>query len=251
MYHVLVRQALLVLMFCLLNGGNNCVAASINGELDWQVPILGVFRVPASFQATEVPDIQKIVDSQTVGLAAENNLPSTDLPLADAKDKLKSAQMDIAAYQLTMNDGQSYHLAWLIAVRDRIALDEATLCYFDRPLNIEQRAAAIMMQDKWNQNIDAMQYQDPRIGFGIKVVGLDQIDLGNISGKQAYAAGARFIVSYQEFILPIYIRCWIFNVGGNGGAMLLLTTDSERSFWTPILNSMMSTLRPLPMIKNK
>lgn len=241
-----VAKFLLPLMLCLLVSVSNCEAASISGERNWQIPFLGVFRVPAAFQIAEIPDLQTIVDAQTAGLAAVNKVPAAGLPLAGVKAKPQSVRMDIAAYQLTMNDGQSYRQAWLVAVRDRMALEAEALYYFDRPLNVEQRVSAIMMQDKWNQHLEMLQYQDEKTGFGIRIVGFDQLDLGNISGKQAYAAGVRFLINYQEFMIPLYARGWIFNAGGNGGAVLLLTTDSERSFWTPILNSMMSTLQLLP-----
>jgi hypothetical protein len=116
-------------------------------------------------------------------------------------------------------------------------------------LNIEQRVAAIMMQDTLKKNLDNLQYQDPTTGVGLKVLEFDQFDLGNVSGKQAYAGGIRFLVNYQDFLFPFYLRCWVFNAGGYGAAVLLVTTDGERAFWTPVMNSMIPTLRPLPPVK--
>ncbi|MDF2500041.1 MAG: hypothetical protein K0Q77_755 [Anaerosporomusa subterranea] len=243
MTRIWAKLILLTLVLSLLT--NICFAASLSGEKNWQVPILGIFRAPQEFMAAEFPDVKKNIDSQKVKLDSK-----LELPMANAEDKLKPDRVDFTAYQLTMNDGQAYHLAWLVAVRDRVALDPQTLAYFDNPLNIEQRVAAVMMQDKLHQNLDTMQYTDPTTGMGLKVLDFDQFDLGNISGKQAYAGGVRFLINYQDFLFPLYARCWIFNAGGYGTAVLLVTTDSERAFWTPVLNSMMSTLRPLPPVKS-
>jgi hypothetical protein len=91
-----------------------------------------------------------------------------------------------------------------------------------------------------------MRYIDSTTGIGLKVLDFDPFDFGNISGKQAYAGGARFLINHQDFLFPLYARCWLFNASGYGAAVLLFTTDSERNFWTPVLNSMMPTLRPLP-----
>lgn len=233
-------KLIFICLMLLISGGS--VSAATN-EKDWQVPVLGVFRVPQEFMAAEFPDLKKMIDSQKGKLDAQ-----AALPIPNAKDKLNPDRLDFAAYQLTMNDGQAYHLAWLVVLRDRVELDKETAVFFDKPLDIEQRVSAILAQDKLSQNLDKMQYNDPS-GFGIKVLGFDEFDFGKIAGKQAYAGGVRFLFNYQDFLFPFYARGWIFNSSGHGAAVLLVCTDSERLFWTPVLNNALTTIRPLPTKK--
>jgi hypothetical protein len=230
------RLIILGLTLVLFSGSAGAQA----GEKDWQVPVLGKLRVPQDFIAVEFPDLKQVLDEQKARLEANGKLP-----IPNAKEKLNPERVDFAAYQLTMNDGQAYHLAWLVVIRDREPLDQNMAAYFDKPLNIEQRVAAIMTQDELSRNLDKMQYSDPS-GFGVKVLGFDQFDFNNISGKQAYAGGARLLFNYKEFLFPVYMRGWIFNNGGHAAAALLVSTDSERAFWMPVLNSALLTLQPAP-----
>lgn len=223
--------------FILLSGS----AAAQSGEKDWLVPVLGKLRVPQEFMAAEFPDLKQVLDEQKDKLDAGRNLP-----IPNAKEKFNPERVDFAVYQLTMNDGQAYHLAWLVVIRDQEKLDKDMAVYFDKPLNIEQRVTAIMTQDELSRNLDKMQYSDPS-GFGVKILGFDQFDFNSIGGKQAYAGGARILINYKEFLFPLYMRGWIFNTGGHAAAALLLATDSERMFWTPVLNSALLTLQPAPV----
>lgn len=236
------------LVFCtlvltLVTFGVGCTSGS-DSEKEWQIPTFGVFRVPQEFMAAEFPNVKKILDSQKEKL---NN--QAEIPIPDVKERLHPDRFDITAYQLTLNDGQAYHLAWLVLVRDRVALDPQAAQYFDTPLTIEQRVAAIMMQDSLSQNLDKMYYNDPKSGLGLKLLEFDPFDFGAISGKQFYAGGARFLFNYQDFLFPLYMRCWIVNASNHGAAVLLVTTDGERSFWTPVLNSILPTLRPVALSK--
>lgn len=224
-------------VFILLSGS----AATQASEKDWLVPILGKLRVPQEFMAAEFPDLKQVLDAQKDKLDADGKLP-----IPNAKEKLNPERVDFAAYQLTMNDGQAYHLAWLVVVRDQEKLDKEMAVYFDKPLNIEQRVTAIMTQDELSRNLDKMQYSDPS-GFGVKLLGFDPFDFNSISGKQAYAGGARILINYKEFLFPLYMRGWIFNTGGHAAVALLVTTDSERMYWTPVLNSALLTLQPAPV----
>ena len=217
------------------------MAAAAANDKDWQVPVLGVFRVPYEFMAAEFPDLKQMLESQKEMLDSQ-----AEISIPHAREKLHPEQIDFAAYQLTMNDGQAYHLAWLLVLRDRSIMDSQDAMYFDQPLNIEQRVSMIMLQDTLRQNIDQMQYQDPMSGFGLKVLEFDQIALENKGPKHLYAAGVRLLVNYQKFLFPVYARGWVFSSDNRLAAVMLLCTDSERIFWTPMLNTVIATQRPLP-----
>lgn len=238
MNRTVIRLILFTTLFLFAAGG----IAAADGVKEWQVPTLGIFRVPQEFMAAEFPDLKKMIDSQKDKLGSQLD-SQAELPIPEAKEKLNPDRIEFSIYQLTMNDGQAYHLAWLVAMRDKQPLDEKTAVYFDKALNIEQRAAAIMMQDTLAQNLDQMQYNDPKTGFGIKVLEFDSFDFIRISGKQGYAGGLRFLMNYQDFVFPMYMRGYVFSAQRHAAAILLITTDSERTFWTPVLNSIIPSLR--------
>ena len=238
-------KRLILTMVLLLLFSNVGLAASISGMKTWQVPIVGVFRAPQEFMASEFAELKKAIDSQ------KDKLDTQSVPIPEAKERLDPNRVDYTAYQMTMNDRQAYHLAWLLVMRDRMPLDPQTIIYFEKPLTIEQRAAVIMAEDTLRQTLDKMQYTDPQSGAGIRLLELDSFEFGQIGGKRGYAAGARFLINYKDFVFPIYTKCWLFNAGGYGAAALLITTDSERAFWTPVMNSVLATYQTLDSLKKK
>lgn len=235
----LIRPMLLALLYAALTASLT-FAAPLDGQKDWQIPSIGTFSVPQEFKAAEFPDLKKLIDQQKDKLDAQ-----AKLPIPETDEKLRPEQFDFSVYQLTMNDGQAYHLAWLMVVRDRNVLDEKMAAYFDRSPSIEQKVASIMLQDNLGQNLDKMQYNDAKSGIGFKVLEFDPFDFFRVAGKQAYAGGLRFIVNYQDFLFPFYLKGYAFSVQNHAAAVILVTTDSERAFWLPVVNNIVLSLRPV------
>lgn len=224
----------------LVTSADTCWADDMSNEKDWVVPVLGVFKVPKGFMAAEFSDLTKRLDSQKDKFQAKAPV----LPIPQKQGKPVSAKPDVAAYQLTMDDGQAYHLAWLVAVRDTVPLDPAAAEYFNKPLNIQQKVSAVLAHDSIIQTLDKMQYTDPATGAGVKLLELDPLAFQTLNGLQTYGCGARFLITYQNFIFPFYAKGYIFSVNNQSAAIFLITTDSERAFWSPVLQEVFPTLRP-------
>jgi len=65
-----------------------------------------------------------------------------------------------------------------------------------------------------------------------------------LQGKQAYAGGVRILLKYQDMIFPLYARGYVFSLDNRVGAIILLTSDSERHYWSSMMNDIFISLVP-------
>lgn len=216
----LVRQ-FLVTMVCVLVISGSVMAAPTK----WQIPLLGTVSVPAGFNATEISSLN---DKNTIGV---NN------KLSGAFSNL-SKQTQGNFYYLTMDDGNAYHMAILAVMREVVPIASNPSSWYFYP-NDNQRQ---MLQTEFNKFVEQPEFTvSPEMS--IKLLGLDTFELGKIGGKESISCGARFLLKQDKFFVPVYVNGWMFNAKNHGAAVVLITTDSDRQFWNPVMGNILNSLK--------
>ncbi len=238
----IVFIAIFVLIFTAGNGP--CLAA----QADWNISFIGAFQRPEGMHVAEFKDVKKMLDHQVApkmkGVKTEK-LPEGQKDLDKVTGVMK--EMDMAAYQLTIDDGDGYHQAYMLAMRLHQNLGEAE-GFFQQEIPDQQKQQVADMIGQVNGNLEKLAFYDPKSQFGARLLGLMPVQYLSVEGRQAYSVGARVMFQAEEFWFPLSARAYVFAVGNQMACVVMMTTDSERSFWDRIFQEMIPTLQSVPSV---
>jgi len=154
----------LFMVLAMFANTGECKNSNSQGNPNWSVPMLGVFKVPPGFHVAEIKGLKQLIESHKDKI----DMPNKNLGLPTDK-ALALEQLDISIFQLTINDGQAYRQAWLLALKDLRPVQPENVI-FNNPVTVQQKVQAIITHDSLNRDIDKMEYSDPQTGLGIKVL---------------------------------------------------------------------------------
>lgn len=224
------KAVLLIFGLFLLTATGYC-AEGAEPAKDWSVPMFGVFKVPQEFQAAEVKGLKELVQQQKDNVRLKLDVSAK----GDAFDRV-----DIAVYQLTMNDGQAYRQAWLLAVRDRqVTAQIGDLLTGPNP---EEKIRAILLQDSMIRSLEKISYIDPKTGIGFKVLELSPLEFTSPGGTPVLAGGIRALVKNGDFLFPFFAKGYVFAVDKHLAGLFCITYDSERQYWNEVMGSIVDSM---------
>lgn len=249
------RIAILVLVHILLLTGTSTVFAVDGERVSWKVEDIGTFLVPAEWQAAKLNLNRQLLDGKKpediLKSAVEGDTPSTPegKPPAvegEPKDVMKPAGIlsshNIQAYQITLNDGTAYHIAWLLFINDTKKMTREEKEFFAQDITEEQKTKIKGFMRNINRGPIPLSYEDPQTKIGFKLVEMVPVEFLKINKRQAFAGGGRVMVTSDGLAFPLYGKGYVFNAKGCIAMALLVTFDGERIFWDPVLSNVMSSL---------
>ncbi|MBP2653491.1 MAG: hypothetical protein H6Q73_1060 [Firmicutes bacterium] len=201
---------------------------------DWIVPNFGVFEVPDKFYAKDLSDFGKLLTDQRKIITEGTDCIKAQMPLA--------GDPDISIYQITINDRQVYHQAWVAIVKDK--RPSASVDTFRSILdNIVNRTSLIEGHNALIRDIDKLRYNDENTGIGIKVLELLPVEFPIVNGTKAVGGSARVLVNIKGLVFPLYVKGYLFIAGECFAGVGLMTTDSDREFWNQVMSEMIGSLK--------
>ncbi|EGO65787.1 hypothetical protein [Acetonema longum] len=156
--------------------------------------MFGVFKVPKAFQAAEFTSLRELLNARKEQSLDNQSQAALNFPGGN-KNGLDVNGIDFAAFQLSLNDGNSYHLAWLLALQDKRTIKPGE-DYFSQQVTLQQKNQAILLHDSINNNISQWQFNDPKTGAGFKILEVPPFEFITVNKKQAYSGSARFLITH-------------------------------------------------------
>lgn len=212
---------------------------------------VGQFLLPADLAVTLLPKSWSASD-------AGSQLNSGELITAKqalGEDKIKELEnYDITPYQLAIDDGENYRVAWLVALHDKRMLNKEAGEAIKEILTPEARSRMNSAQNAiqselvtLNEKIKASLLADKKGKKGsqlqIQVLGLTPFEYPVLNGTQGYGAGMRLLVQTDALHLPFFVKGYAMGPDGHLSMLILLTMDSERDFWSPIWEQAVGTMK--------
>jgi hypothetical protein len=236
-------------------------------EPAWNIPFAGTMKAPMGFSAVEVKDFgsfieqekNKLTDPNRAKAASTNNpllsVPSETpallkdaLPVNGDSAKNRFLKSIFALYHLTLDDGESVHMAWFLAARDGETLPPA-IDVFTKALTPEQ-IEQLETLNKWiNANIHKARYTDAKNKVDLKLLQLLPLeDLARQDGK-LWTTGARVMITVERMPFAFFSRIYALNIDNHLVVGILGGFDGERSFWEPVIREMLLGMQPNPAVQ--
>lgn len=214
---------------------------------------VGQFLLPVDLAVTPLP---KSWGSSEVG----SKLDSDELTAAKqalGEDKIKEFEnYDTTMYQLTIDDGESYRVAWLVALHDKRILNKEAkdamkeILTPEAKMRLESAQNAIQMElitlnEKLKTSLPTDKKGEKASQLQLKVLGLTPFEYPVLNGTQGYGVGMRLLVLTDVLHLPFFVKGYAMGPDGHLSMLVLLTMDSERDFWSPIWERAVGTMKGL------
>ncbi|HBS60074.1 MAG TPA: hypothetical protein DEA44_12490 [Firmicutes bacterium] len=210
------------------------VLAAGGERVPWPVENVGTFYVPAEWQAEKIDFNKPVME----GPKAEDVLKA--VPVGAPRDKLES--LNFQAYQVTLNDGAAYHLAWLIFCADTKKMTAGEREIFLQDITEEQKTRVRRLVADLNRNSTLQSFTDPKSKTTFRLLEVTPVEFVKMNKKQAFAVGGRVLITADKLAFPLYGKGYVFDTRGRMAGAFLVTLDGERAFWEPVLRRVMLSL---------
>lgn len=170
-------------------------------------------------------------------------------------DRLKEFEnYETNIYQMAMDDGDVYHVAWLLAMRDKKVLDKPANDSMHRILTPEERDKAEEAQNAikielitLNERLKSFQMPAATPGgkpslLWIQVLGLTPFEYPVLADTQAYGAGLRLLIRTDTLYMPLFLKGYAIAPDSHLSLLAVVTADSDREFWSPIWERAVRTM---------
>jgi len=212
----------------------NPVYAGSNDSRQWDVPFLGMMIGPEGFTAV---DMEQYMQQLEPILNANMQKKDGNIPVAKVGG-LEKMQLppEIKVYQLQVEQGNIYHIAWAVAFEDKGNSAAPIDNYFTR----EQERFMEEMNGLLLTGIKKVEEESEKTGF-FKVRVLNLMPLSQLEGSTEviYTVGGRLIVDSKGLIAPLYGKAYFLNRGGKLASAIIFTTDADGGFWGGIADQLL------------
>jgi hypothetical protein len=223
----------LVVVLSVVNSGFCEGNDAFVSKKDWVVQNFGVFKVPDKFYAKDISDFDKLLPEQRKIITEGTGCIKGQMPLID--------DPDVSIYQMTINDQQVYHQAWLVLVKAK--KPSVNVDAFRSMLdNIVTRTSLIKGYADMVHDIDKLRYNDSKLGVGLKVLELTSLEFPEVNRTKAIGGSARVLVNIKGLVFPLYVKGYLFTVDNCFAGAGLVTADNDRKFWEAVMRGMIDSL---------
>lgn len=225
---------LMVVMFCI-----NTVHAAPVASGQWDVPLLGVMQGPEGFA---VVDVETWIQQLEPILSANMKKKDKSVPGADigkiAKEKWPP---ELKVYQLQVNSGNAYHLAWALIFEDK----GKKIAQLDNFFTKEQEMAKD--QEKFVAELNGILLEGiKKVEEGFEETGFVTVAVANLvplsqmagSSEIIYTLGGRLIINSKGMIVPLYGKAYFLNRGGKLISAIIVTPDADGEFWSEVTDQL-------------
>ncbi len=237
-------RLLITILTCLLLLTGSITAHAAK-TAHWHIEKIGLYSIPEDWQTTDlVFAISKMItDARDKTNAAK---PAPAKPAAPVDPLVQLNKMNIQLYQITANDGKAYRTAVLLFHRDNKPMSASDKPYFTREMTAAERqqleTTITTATQKATKELFAA-YNQSRVG--ISFFEISAPDYLTINNQPAYGLSARMLMSMYGINMPYYVKGYTFNNNGYMTTAILMTTDSERSYWEPQVRKMIQSFLPV------
>jgi len=210
---------------------------------EWAVPNFGVFKVPQDLNLASIMDLLKSLETEHQSKVPQDKLEALG---KDRKDFLN--QIDFGIYQLTLEEGAAFYQSGVVLVKEKQP-SSYTRQFLDGSTNITQKISIIKFHDMMVRELDKLiadlekiANKESKVTLSIKMLERPPLQFTEVGGKLAAATSLRMLLKYGDFMYPFYGKIYFFTVDGCLAAMLMVTSDSERLYWEPKLDTVIKTL---------
>lgn len=210
----------------------------------WTIPFLGIMEGPQGFSAVNLETWMKettaSMRSQKQDAKSPANLPNT--PVNYLNQSLLPKNLNL--YQLQLNDGKVYHLAWSIVIKDTQNIYPDYAKYFYQFTNDDQTKDLKDLNKKINGFIALAQTEAKKAGnMNIEVLDLKPLSLMPNTKETVYSISGRIIMEANGLMCPFYAKTYFFERSGKSVVILLLASDAEGKFWNETGDSLIQSLQ--------
>lgn len=206
----------------------NPVYAEQSEAGQWEVPSLGVMKGVDGFTAIDIEQWAKELEPavQAINGKKDKNIDNMDLA------QLNKIQFpgELKMYQLQVDRGHAYHLAWAIILKEKENGNNKNkiTAYFNENQERFLNETNLLLP----KGIQALEAESEKTGV-VKVKILDVTPFAKLDGSEEviYTIGGRIIVDSKGLIVPIYAKGFFLNREDRLVSAIILTQDSEGEFW--------------------
>lgn len=221
---------------------NPAYAAQVD-EIQWKVPFLGVMKGIDGFTVVEMEQwLQELEPTLSAAQGKKDGkMSSVDIP------KLGKLQLpeEIKMYQLQVDSGNAYHLAWAIVFKDKENEKNKTKMesYFTTEQEQEQNQFLNEMNGILFQGIQVLEKESAKTGLvKVEVLNLMPLDKLNGSSEVIYGVGGRMIVNIKGLVIPFYAKAFFLNRENRLVSAIVLTQDVDGEFWRDVTDQLFLSL---------
>jgi len=234
----MMRRSFLRLLICVVLLGlyvNPVYAAPVD-ESQWEVPFLGVMKGPAGFTVVDLEQWMKQLEPalNPVNVQKEG---ITAVPMSKF-DKMQLPP-EVKIYQLQVDSGNAYHIAWALVFKD------------NKPAAVNVAGYFAPAQQEFIDKINGMlqvgmkeiENQSEKTGIvKVKVLNLAPVARLDGSSEVVYSVGGRLIIDSKGMIIPLYMKNYFFNREGKLVSATIVTSDSDGEFWRDMSDQLFVTV---------
>ncbi len=225
-----MKQFFLRLLWCVVGVLllSNPVYAQYSDEAQWDVPFLGVMKGMDGFTVVDIEQWAEEIGPALKAVQGKKDGNIADIDLA----KLNEIQfpVEIKVYQLQVDTGNAYHLAWAIVFKEKENENNKRkiTAYFAE----NQEKFLNEMNKVLFQGIQILEVESGKTGLA-KVKVLDVAPLSKLDGSEEviYTMGGRMIIDSKGLIFPVYGKGFFLNREERLVSAVILTQDSDGEFW--------------------
>ena len=217
---------------------------------------VGQFWLPSDLAVEKFPKAWSSFDNNT----KLDPATMADVKQALGADAVKEMEnYDMETYQLAFDDGETYHVAWLMALRDKRPLNKEAAEMMKKILtpeeksNMEQAQVAIKVElmglNEKLKNLQAEKPGEASARMWIKVLGLTPVEHPLVANTQGYGAGLRVLLRTNTLHVPLFVKGYAMGPDNHLSILAFVTLDSDRDFWSPVWTKAVGVQEPLAQKK--
>lgn len=206
----------------------NPVYAAQVDETEWKVPFLGVMKGMDGFTVVDLE--QWVQELEPVVNAAQGKKAGNIGAMDVVKEEKKQFPGELKIYQLQVDGGNAYHIAWAVVFKEKENEKNKTKIanYFAK----DQEKFLNEMNGVLLQGIQALEVESDKTGL-VKVKVLNLMPLSKLDGSSEviYSVGGRMIIDSKGLIFPVYGKAFFLNREDQLVSAIIVTQDFDGEFW--------------------
>lgn len=210
-----------------------------SAEAGWDVPYVGRMNGPDGFKALDFENWMKELQS---ALSKNQVKVPGDATSQIAKNPFVMPE-ELRFYQLQVNDGRVYHIAFAMVIRDSKGMIPGVSSFFADTLAAEQSKQLVGMNDKISLGISMMQAYTAQTGFmTLQVLNLKPLTRLKEAPEVIYSLRGRVIFDMKGLITPMFAKGYVLERSGKAVVLVILTNDADGPYWEKTTDDMMRTI---------
>ena len=214
-------------------------------EGEWALPAFGAKAMPSGLSIAYVPDILKYADTKEEKPGGKNPQAQV-VTIKDGKklptvEELKNLPFTIGMYQLTHNDGQSYRQSYAFILQMKEPSNETRLLFDGSPNIVKENLVAGF--DKMFQDAARGVFADKSLSdSGSELLEIEPLSIFAVGDAQTgVKSGIRCMLNMEGIKIPLRLQGYASaDKDGKPVILAVMVTDSERDFWIPMLDGLIT-----------